>query len=488
MSGGDPYATDGQKTYRLDQSELESRHIQDFDLTEIRSGPVSKFVVAFAIGAIFFLIPIPWEGQFTVPFDIVVSWITESFPTLSKTYAMLLIVLGGVFTTISELVRRDVLSVGDTVTERLDLAYWETSPAFWFLRSVGAVLALMLYFGVGPQYITSENTGALLFGTLMVSVAVIIPIGAIFINLFVELGGLEFVGTLARPVMRPLFKIPGRAALDSVASWVGSYSVGLYVTRNVFDRGEYNKRDVYIIGTCFGTVSIGFVGVVAATLELLNLFPVIFLSYLVSVVITAAILVRLPPLNNVPREYISEPNPETPVRGSVTDYFRYALSEAVEKADEGASFLEAAVTGFVDGLKLAIMILGTALAIGLAGLIIAEFTPVFDYLSQPLVPVMRALGLPDAQTLAPASIIGVTEMFIPALITAGASPMAKFYVAVLSISQLIFFSAPAPMMMDMFKDIPIRGRDLLLLFVMRTVILIPLVAGITHLVARLGLL
>jgi hypothetical protein len=42
--------------------------------------------------------------------------------------------------------------------------------------------------------------------------------------------------------------------------------------------------------------------------------------------------------------------------------------------------------------------------------------------------------------------------------------------------------------MDMFKDIPIRGRDLLLLFVMRTVILIPLVAGITHLVARLGLL
>jgi nucleoside recognition membrane protein YjiH len=488
MSGNDTYTTDGQDTYTLNRSELESRHIDDFDLTEIQIGPVAKFVVAFIIGAVFFLIPVPWEGQVTVPFDIVVSWITGTFPTYAKIYATLLIVFGGVLTTMSELSRRDIISFSDSMQSVLDLPYWETSPLFWLSRSIGAILAIMLYFQVGPVYITSDNTGALLFDSLIISVAVIIPIGAIFINLFVELGGLEFVGTLARPIMRPLFKIPGRAALDSVASWVGSYSVGLYVTRNVFDRGEYNKHDVYIIGTCFGTVSVGFVGVVAATLNLLQLFPVIFISYLVCVMITAAILVRIPPLSNIPREYITDPNPETPVRGTVGEYFRYALSEAVEKAGEGASFLEAAWTGFIDGLKLAVMILGTALAIGLAGLIIAEYTPVFDIISEPLVPVMQVLGLPNAQTLAPASIIGVTEMFIPALLTADAAPMARFYIAVLSISQLIFFSAPAPMMMDMFKDIPIRARDLLLLFVMRTAILIPLVALITHIVNRLGML
>ena len=44
------------------------------------------------------------------------------------------------------------------------------------------------------------------------------------------------------------------------------------------------------------------------------------------------------------------------------------------------------------------------------------------------------------------------------------------------------------MTMDMFSDIPVQFRDLLVLFVMRTVTLVPLIAGMTHLVAAFGLL
>ncbi|KYH24667.1 hypothetical protein HAPAU_36500 [Halalkalicoccus paucihalophilus] len=117
------------------------------------------------------------------------------------------------------------------------LEYWETLP-FWLFRVAGAVLAPLLFLEIGPEWMIGGSTGGLVWGTLILSVAVIIPIGAIFINLFVELGGLDFVRPMARPIMRPLFNIPGRAALDSVASWVGSYSVGFYVTRSVFDRGE----------------------------------------------------------------------------------------------------------------------------------------------------------------------------------------------------------------------------------------------------------
>jgi nucleoside recognition membrane protein YjiH len=66
--------------------------------------------------------------------------------------------------------------------------------------------------------------------------------------------------------------------------------------------------------------------------------------------------------------------------------------------------------------------------------------------------------------------------------------MAKFFTAVLAVSQLIFFSSVAPMAMDMFSDVPIRFRDLVALFVMRTIILVPLIAGITHLLNAVGLL
>ncbi|KYH24668.1 hypothetical protein HAPAU_36510 [Halalkalicoccus paucihalophilus] len=134
------------------------------------------------------------------------------------------------------------------------------------------------------------------------------------------------------------------------------------------------------------------------------------------------------------------------------------------------------------------LILGTILSIGLAAVVLAEHTPVFDVISQPLVPVIELLGIPDAEIVAPTTIIGITEMFIPALLVAEADAMARFFIAVLSILQLIFFSAIGPMMMDMFSDVPIRFRDLLLLFVLRTIILVPVIAAMTYLFAVFGVL
>ncbi|EMA53180.1 YjiH family protein [Halococcus salifodinae] len=459
-----------------------ARDIDEIDLNEFETGPIAKFVVAFAVGAVFFLVPVPWQGEITVPFDIVVSTITTSFPDAVGVYALAIIVAGGVLTTAAELDARNALSLD------ADLSYFESSVAFWALRVLGAVLAPVMFFKLGPDWLHTPATGGFMWGTLIYSVGVIIPIGAIFITIFVELGGLEFVGTLARPVMNPLFKLPGRAALDSLASWVGSYSVGLYVTRNVFDRGGYNKREVFIISTCFSTVSIGFVGVVAATLDMLALFPVIFLAYFVCVVICAAILVRVPPISTVPEEYIAEPDPEVPFVGSPPEYLRFALSEAVGKAKEGETFAQAAWRGFVDGLKLTSLILGTILAVGLAAVLLSAYTPTFDILGAPLVPVIELLGLPNAETVAPATIVGITEMYVPVLLIQDAAPMARFFIAVLAVSQLIFFSSVGPMTMDMFSDVPVRFRDLVTLFVMRTVILVPLIAGMTHLVAALGLL
>jgi nucleoside recognition membrane protein YjiH len=472
-------ATEQGRTWTIDREER-VRNIEDVDLHDFAMRPVGKFVVAFLIGAVFFLLPVPYQGEITVPFDIAVSWITETFPDAVGVYALAIIVLGGVLTTLAMTGTEEVAGV--------DVSYFETSTVFWALRVAGLLLAPVMFFKLGPDLLHTPSTGGLMWGTLVYSVGVIIPIGAIFITIFVELGGLEFVGTLARPVMKPLFRVPGRAALDSLASWVGSYSVGLYVTRNVFEQGGYHKRDVFTIATCFSTVSIGFVGVVAATLEMLPLFPLIFGAYFVCVVVTAVILVRLPPISTTPEEYVAEPDPELAFEGSLRDYVRLALSEAVKKADEGETFAQAAKRGFVDGLKLTSLILGTILAVGLAATLLSANTPTFDILGRPLVPVIAALGIPNAEVVAPATIVGITEMYVPVLLVTETAPMAKFFVAVLAVSQLIFFSSVGPMIMDMFSDVPARFRDLVALFVMRTIILVPLIAGITHLVNAMGLL
>jgi nucleoside recognition membrane protein YjiH len=96
--------------------------------------------------------------------------------------------------------------------------------------------------------------------------------------------------------------------------------------------------------------------------------------------------------------------------------------------------------------------------------------------------------LPDAALIAPAVLVGITEMYIPALLVQDAAAPARFFVAVLSISQLVFFSSVGPMIIDMFRDIPVRGRELVVLFLMRTVLLIPVLALITALLTGAGLL
>src|SRR6056297_2734319 len=306
-------STETSRTYTVD-TEPAAESIEEIELNETDLRPVAKFLVAFLVGGVFFLLPVPYQGEVTVPFDIVVSNITENFPDAVGVYSLAIIVAGGLLTTLA--------MVGDDEVGGYDLSYFETSTVFWALRVAGLVLAPVMFFKLGPGWLHTPSTGGLMWNTLVYSVGVIIPIGAIFITIFVELGGLEFVGTLARPVMKPLFKVPGRAALDSLASWVGSYSVGLYVTRNVFEAGGYHKRDVFTIATCFSTVSIGFVGVVAATLEILPLFPLVFGAYFLCVVVTGVILVRLPPISTMSEEYIAEPDPEVAFSGGVTDYVR----------------------------------------------------------------------------------------------------------------------------------------------------------------------
>jgi nucleoside recognition membrane protein YjiH len=328
----------------------------------------------------------------------------------------------------------------------------------------------------------------LMWDALVFNVGVIIPIGAVFLLLFVRYGFLEFVGVLMRPVMRPAFRLPGRSALDSLTSWVGSYSVGLYLTRQLFREGYYNRRETYTIVTCFSTVSIGFVAVVVQTLDLLHLFAVIFVIYFGSIYLLTAILVRVWPISRVPDDYLGMPRRETDAIETRSGLWREAWRRAVRQADGATGFLGTVRDGLTDGVLLASTILGSILAVGTAALLLAQGTPVFEWLGAPIVPLLSLLGIPNAEMVGPAALVGITEMYIPALLVTDAELPARFFVALLSITQLIFFSSLGPMALDMFQEVPVRAWELVILFLMRTAILVPLLALVTAALDWAGIL
>jgi len=443
-----------------------------------RRRAIRRFITSAVLGLSFFMLPIRSGNKVTVPFDLAVGWLTQHARVIVAVYCVTLIVVG---------------AVGSLVAKASQpRPPWSrpyvTSSSLVVLRIAGVPLAFMYLFRLGPDILLQQGVGNLMWDTLAVSVAVIIPVGAALLVLLVQYGFIEFVGTVMRPVMRPLFRLPGRAALDSLTSWVGSYSVGLYLTRRLMQEGYYTRREAYIIATCFSTVSIGFVAVVAQTLNLLHLFPVIFVCYFAAIYLLTAILARLWPVTKVSATYVAVSKPEPAGPTGHRRLWREGWERAVHQADTARGFVTTLRGGFADGMILAATILGSILTVGTGALLLARETPLFAWLGKPLVPLLAWAGLPDAALIAPAVLVGITEMYIPALLVQDAAAPARFFIAVLSISQLVFFSSVGPMIIDMFRDIPVRGRELVALFLIRTAFLIPVLALVTALLTGAGLL
>ena len=54
-----------------------------------------------------------------------------------------------------------------------------------------------------------------------------------------DYGLMEFVGTMVKRVFRKLFTLPGRSAIDALASWLSSAPVGVLITIQQYVSGHY---------------------------------------------------------------------------------------------------------------------------------------------------------------------------------------------------------------------------------------------------------
>jgi nucleoside recognition membrane protein YjiH len=87
--------------------------------------------------------------------------------------------------------------------------------------------------------------------------------------------------------------------------------------------------------------------------------------------------------------------------------------------------------------------------------------------------VLDVLSLPEAAKVAPGFLIGFLDQFTPAVIaTRVDSEMMRFVLAGLSVSQLIYMADVGVLVLG--SSLPLRFRDLLAVFCMRTIILAPM--------------
>src|SRR5690606_36649619 len=168
--------------------------------------------------------------------------------------------------------------------------------------------------------------------SIVISVTTIVPIGSIFLAFLVNYGLMEFIGIFMQPVMKPIWKTPGRSAIDAVASFVGSYSLALLITNRVYKEGKYTGKESSIIATGFSTVSASFMVIVANTLGTMEYWLLYFWLTLVITFIVTAITARIYPLSKKPETYYDDQvgDPEKVVTGN---RFKMAYEEGMAAFD-----------------------------------------------------------------------------------------------------------------------------------------------------------
>jgi nucleoside recognition membrane protein YjiH len=352
------------------------------------------------------------------------------------------------------------------------------------IYALGAVYAVMIVTKTGSAAVISPNVGGVVYDAVVLQVSWILPLGGMFIPLLLEYGAIDFVGAIFEPLMRPLFKVPGLSAIDAVSSFVSSSSMGVYITSRLYKNGYYTAREACIIATCFSAVSVGFAALAVDTVDLLYDFPRIYLTSFIIAFLVTFVIARIPPLSRKPDVYFdgrtqTEKERKEDAKLSLS-LFKIGLDRAVTKAYNARSVFVELWCGLLDGFKLIPKVLPFLSAIGVTGLLIAEYTPLFKWLGIPIIPVLNLLQVPNAAEVSSAVFVGVAEMYLPVLVIAekGLEVAARYFVVTLSIVQIIFLSETATVMLA--TGIPIKFKELLICFLERTLIAIPFVALFMH--------
>lgn len=409
-----------------------------------------KFFIYSLIGIICFFVPITINGKSTILIDHIVQWITYLVNPILPYYVLLLIIIGALHPFINKKWNKS-----------------KTDIIFSLFKVLGVFIAFMIVFDFGPGFVLKESIGPFLYDKLAIPLSVLIPVGAILLTFLVGYGLLEFIGVIMRPVMRPIFKTPGKSAVDAVASFVGSYSIGLLITNKVYKKGGYTHKEAVIVATGFSTVSATFMIIVANTLGIIEHWNLYFWFTLAVTFIVTAITVQLPPIRfEKNTTYQNQPYKEEKRRNM--PLLKESWLEAKLAVKNADSLIGNVRENLRDGVVMTIAILPSIMSIGFLGLIIAEYTPIIEYVSYIFYPFISIFPVQDVAILAQASTISIVEMLLPAAIAQTADLATRFIVGVMSVSAIIFFSSVVPVILS--TEVKISVGKLVLIWFERVVL------------------
>ncbi len=437
---------------------------------------IAKFIVPSAFGVFLFLCPIWYNGNMNIPLGVISEWVAAFIKPFAA-YAILVIVLiSAIMSLVGNLLKPKFILENEMLKK-----YFTPSPAYTVIRCIGAVIATMSVFQIGPEFIWSGDTGGNMLGLMGTLIAWFFA-ASFLIPLLMDYGIMDFIGTLIRNFLRPLFRLPGRSAVDLLASWIGNCNVGVVLTTTQYEQGYYTARESILIATCFSAVSLPFCLVIAAMLGVEQYFVPFYLILTITGILSVVIMCRIWPLGKKYKdEYygpvgqqIDEIEPEGVKKTT------WAFRQAVTRAQEGSGVGGVLYKGIDMFLGIIFTLVPVTMCVGSIALILSTYTPIFQWISMPFGYYMQLLGIQDAFAAAPGTVVGFADMFIPAVVCANVpSVETRFIIGILSLVQIIYMSEVGSIMLG--SKMPVKIWDLVIIFLEKTIISIPIILVLTKL-------
>ncbi|MEN2256621.1 nucleoside recognition domain-containing protein [Paraclostridium benzoelyticum] len=202
---------------------------------------IIKFLIFSAIAIMIFFIPIEQNGKHNILFGIIYNAIVNFLGVPGFWYVAILITGNAICSLYGKYIARP----GNKLYEY----YKSDSKIHPILYLMAAIFMVMYCLQITipnmnlPQIIVGNDIGGVVIPDIVIGVAWIIPVGAFFVPFLLNYGSIDFFGVLLEPLMRPLFKVPGKSAVDATASFVGSTSMSIIITSRLFKNTTYTKKN-----------------------------------------------------------------------------------------------------------------------------------------------------------------------------------------------------------------------------------------------------
>lgn len=212
------------------------------------------------------------------------------------------------------------------------------------------------------------------------------------------------------------------------------------------------------------------------------MYGVLLIASFVLVLVMGAIMIRIPPLSMIPDTCIDGSAPVVTTRKmSFSERFRLAVEQGAARSEQFTA--KAFLQNFLQAMKFAQKTIGVMVPTVMLVLTLVYYTPLFQWIGAPLAPVLGLFGVPDASAGCsqcphrhcgdqPAQYpgFGYRRLCCRCLLCSSALHRSD---------HLLLRNAATPFSVPRFPWAP--GK-LVLIFLMRTAIAIPLVALLTNLI------